>query len=274
MFYQMGTILSNGTDNIIISSFLGVNQVGLLSNYTIITNAITTLVNSIFNGLTASIGNLNTIKEKEKKENVFYQIMFILFLIYGYIAIGMTLLINKFVVIWLGQDYVLGLSISLALGFDLYVNGMRYINYTYRNTLGLFKKGSFMPFFTSVANVVLSILLVKHMGMFGVLIATGITKLFILTAYEPYFIHKSAFGTSPIRYYKSYIYYLAVTIIAFLVSGFVINIIPILGFIVDGLVITIIVAFIFIMATCRTEQFKQTKERLQLIINKIKKVSE
>ena len=270
-FYQLGYVLSNGTDNIIISKFLGVLSVGLLSNYTIVTSALKKLLSSIFNGITASIGNLNTIKEKAKKESIFYQIMFILFFVYGYISVAMSLLINKFITVWLGQSYVLGISISLALGFDFYVDGMRYVNYTYRNTLGLFKKGSFMPIITSIANVILSIILVNYIGMFGVLIATGITKMFILTAYEPYFIHKNAFETSPKRYYKSYIYYLFVTILTFIVCGFIINLVPlqgILGFIVDGLIITVIVMIIFILATFKTLQFKQTKETLSLILKR------
>ncbi len=271
VFYQFGHVVSNSTDNIIISMFLGISQVGLLSNYTTITIALTTLLNAMFNGITASIGNLNTIKEEEKKENVFYQIMFILFFVYGYISIAITLLINKFIKIWLGDNYVLEFSISLALGFNFYVDGMRYVNYTYRNTLGLFRKGSFMPLLTAIANVTLSVILVNYVGLFGVLIATGITKLFMLTAYEPYLIHKNAFKTSPTRYYKSYIYYFIVTILTFAISGFVISMIPIegiLGFIVDGLVITVIVATVFIMATCKTEQFAQTKERLNGIIGK------
>ncbi len=270
-FYQLGYVLSASTDNIIISKFLGVLSVGLLSNYTIVTTSLKNLLKAVFNGITASIGNLNTIKEKAKKEAIFYQIMFILFIVYGYISIAMALLINKFVTVWLGQSYVLGISISLALGFDFYVDGMRYVNYTYRNTLGLFKKGSFMPFITSIANVVLSVILVNYIGMFGVLIATGITKMFILTSYEPYFIHKNAFGTSPLRYYKFYIYYLFVTVLTFIVCGFIINLIPlqgILGFIVDGLVITVIVMIIFILATFKSEQFKQTKETLNFILKR------
>ena len=275
IFYQFGAVVSGGTDNIIISRFLGVAQVGLLSNYTTITSAIISLLNALFSGLTASIGNLNTIKEKERKESVFYQIMFILFIVYGYVSIAMTLLINKFITIWLGQSYILGTGISMALGFNFYIDGMRYVYYTYRNTLGLFKKGRFLPLITALANIILSVILVKYIGMFGVLIATGITKLFIMSlSFEPYFIHKNAFGSSSLKYYKLYIYYFAITILAFIISGAIISIIPlqgILGFIVDALVITVIVAIIFIIATCKTEQFAQTKERLNGIIGKFKK---
>lgn len=271
-FYQLGFVLATGTDNIIISSFLGVSAVGFLSNYTMITSSMKNLLNSMFNSITASVGNLNTIKDKKKKELNFYQIMFILFIVYGYVSIAMTLLLNKFIAVWLGSNYVLGISISLALGLEFYIDGMRYVNYTYRNTLGLFKKGSFVPIITSIANVILSIILVKYIGMFGVLIATSITKLFILTTYEPYFIHKNAFGTSSSKYYKLYLYYFVVIIIAFITSNLAISNIPLhgmLGVIVDGIVLTIIVAVIFILCTFKTEQFKQTKEKVySLIIRK------
>ena len=110
VLYKLGYVLSNGTDNMIISTFLGVAKVGLLSNYNIIVNSITSMVSSAFNSLTAIIGNLNTIKESEKKEDVFYQILLISFFVYGYLSIGIVVLINEFITIWLGKEYVLNVQ--------------------------------------------------------------------------------------------------------------------------------------------------------------------
>ena len=264
--YQLGSILSLGTDNIIISAFLGVTEVGLLSNYTIITTSVSSILDYMFSSITASVGNLNTIKEKAKKESVFYQIMFLLFIFYGYVSIMVALLLNKFMYIWLGGDYVLSMSISIVLGFDLFVWGMRFTNYTYRNTLGLFKKGAFAPLITSIANIILSIILVKPLGILGVLVATPLTRLFILTAYEPILIHKNAFETSPLRYYKKYGYYLFVTILAGIVSFLAVRAIPIegfLGLIVDGIVVTVITIPIFWISTFKTKQYEEIKARIR-----------
>ncbi len=272
--YQLGFVLSSGTDNIIISSTIGVSQVGLLSNYTIITSAITGLLDSMFSSITASIGNLNTIKEKAKKEEVFYLIMFVLFVVWGYVSIMVALLINKFVMIWLGEDYVLGMSISIILGVDLFVSGMRYVNYTYRNTLGLFRKGSWVPFLAAVANIVLSFILVKPLGIFGVLLATPITRFSILVIYEAAMIHKNAFGTSPLRYYKTYGYYVLVLVLAFVASFLATQAIPlegILSLIVDGVVITLIVVAIFWLFTFRTEQYREIKEKIKCLIGGVRR---
>lgn len=270
LFYQAGTVLNSGTDNIIISTFIGVIAVGVLSNYSLIINSIRTMMESAFSSITSSVGNLNTIKDKIKKEKVFYQMMFLLFIAYGYVSIATTLLVNKFILIWLGGDYVMSMGISVVLGIDLYVLGMRYINYTYRNTLGLFKKGAFVPFFVAVANVVLSIILVQHIGVFGVLLATPLTRL-ILTAYEPYFIHKTTFGTSPLIYYKKYLYYFIITLLAGVISYLAISAIPlsgIPGFVVDGIVITLIVLPIFWLFTFKTEPYREVKLKIGRLVKR------
>lgn len=271
VLYKLGYIISNGTDNIIISSFLGVKEVGLLSNYTTITTAITSLLSSAFNSLTASIGNLNTIKDSSRKEDIFYQILFLSFLIYGYISIATSLLINDFITIWLGSKYLLDFSICIAIGFNLYVDGMRFVNYTFRNTLGLFKKGRFMPLISSISNIILSIILVNYIGIFGVLIATGLTRLLILTWYDPYLIHKNEFKTSSIRFYKSYLYYLLITILTFVICHKIVSIISltgIFGFIVNSLTITLIVVIIFVIATYRMKEFGEISDKFFKILKK------
>ena len=264
LLYKIGYVLSNGTDNIIISYFLGVTSVGLLSNYTIITSGIRTLISSAFNSLTGSIGNLNTIKDSSHKEKVFYEILYLSFINYGIISICISLLINKFITIWLGKQYLLSFAICIALGFDFYVDGMRFVNYSFRNTLGLFKKGRYIPLISSISNVILSIILVRYIGMFGVLIATGLTRLFILTLYDPYLIHKNEFKTSCKKFYLKYFYYLTITAFAFIICLYMnkfIHISGILGFVICGLLDVIIIIIIYIISTHRLSEFNSLKER-------------
>ena len=278
MLYKIGYILSSGTDNIIISAFVGVSEVGLLSNYTTITNAITTFLSSFFNGFTASVGNLNTTDNNQKKESIFYQILLLSFLIYGFIAIAVILLSNEFIIIWLGNNYTLSISVCFALGFNLYVDGMRFVNYTFRNTMGLFKKGRFIPLISSISNVILSVILVQFIGIFGVLIATGLTRLFITTMYDPYLLHKYKFNTSSKRYYFTYLYYLIIVMIDFFICKFIISkilITGILGFILKGFVIMIITYIIFAVFVWKMKEFKELKGILKnIILNKFIKRKE
>ena len=58
IFHKIGTVIVNGTDNILISMFFGVVTVGLYSNYFTVINAINVLFGQAITSLTASIGNL------------------------------------------------------------------------------------------------------------------------------------------------------------------------------------------------------------------------
>ena len=271
ILYKIGDILSNGTDNIIISTFVGVSEVGLLSNYTTITNAIKTFLSSFFNGFTASVGNLNTTDDNEKKESIFYQILLLSFLIYGFVSVAIILLSNEFITIWLGNDYLLSFSVCFALGFNMYVDGMRFVNYTFRNTMGMFRKGRFIPLISSISNVILSVILVQYIGIFGVLIATGLTRMFIMTVWDPYLLHKYKFNTSCKRYYITYLYYLIVVALDLFACSFIISKVAIggiLGFIIKGIVIMIVSYIIFFIFTFKMKEFTGLKDIVKNIIYK------
>ena len=270
VLYRLGSSISNGTDNIIISSFIGVSEVGLLSNYTTITNAITSFTSVIFNGFTASVGNLNVSKDKQKKQNIFYQILLMAFYVYGFISIMFTALANDFIEIWLGKDYLFDLAIVIALGLNLYVEGIRYPSRIYRDTMGLFKEGRWMPLLSSIANVILSLILVKPLGVFGVLIATVIARLIIMTWYDPYIIHKFKFESKFRKYVIRYCYYFFIITATFLIGYKIIRLISIngiAGFIIKAIILALIIIIIFILFTFKLKEFKGLFERIK---NKIK----
>ena len=172
--------------------------------------------------------------------------------------------LNKFIVIWLGSEYLLDFNISIALGFNLYVEGMRYVNYTFRNTLGLFKKGRVVPLISSITNIIASLILVNYIGIFGVLISTGLSRLIIMTWYDPYLIHRDEFKTPFKRYYLTYSYYLVIEVITFLICYKIIsfiNLTGIIGFVVCGIVLTLIIGFIYLLAILKLREFKEIKNR-------------
>ena len=270
LLYRLGSSISNGTDNIIISTFIGVSEVGLLSNYSTITSAITSFTTVIFNGFTASVGNLNATQDKSKKQEIFYQMFLMAFYVFGFVGIMFTVLANKFINIWLGGSYILGIWVVIALGLNLYVDGIRFPSRIYRDTMGLFKEGRWMPLISSITNVLLSLILVKPLGIFGVLIATVIARLLVMTWYDPYIIHKKKFQSEFYPYVIRYIYYFFVLGLTFYIGFYVINIIPlngILGFLIDGIVLAIITAILFIVFTFKLKEFKGLIERIKNKIN-------
>ena len=69
MLHKVGNTVISSTDNILISSMVGVIYTGLYSNYLLIINVITQIITIILNAVSASIGDFNARKnELEKKK--------------------------------------------------------------------------------------------------------------------------------------------------------------------------------------------------------------
>ena len=82
IMYKIGGVVMTGTDNVLISALIDLTTVGLCSDYTMIINSVKSIILSAINGVTASIGNLNTESDTQKKESIFYQMTFINYIIY------------------------------------------------------------------------------------------------------------------------------------------------------------------------------------------------
>lgn len=66
--YKVGSVILNGTDNILISALIGVKTVGVCSNYLLIISTVNTLLNKIRGALVASVGNLNATENPQKRK--------------------------------------------------------------------------------------------------------------------------------------------------------------------------------------------------------------
>lgn len=200
--YQFGSVIMNGTDNIIISGMIGTNMVGLCSNYTMIINSLKSIVLMTLNSVTASVGNLNVISNLPKKESILYQITLVDYIVFSFCTIALIILLDPFINIWLGKSFVLNVFISMSLAISFFIEGIRQPVYIYRTTLGLFSKGKYTPYIGAITNIILSIILCYMFGVVGVFIATSISQLVSYSWMDPFIIYKYEFKKSPLDYYK------------------------------------------------------------------------
>lgn len=205
--WKLSGLLVNNTDNIIITYFSGMVTVGYASNYTLFSSMLNTLLNQIFNGITASVGNFNATESKEKKLELFNVLNLGNFWLFGWAAIGIFVISSDLVRLCYGNNYVLPINIPFVIALNFYMVGMQSAVWTFKNTLGLFQQGRYLLIFTAIINLICSIILGQYMGLFGILFATAISRAVTNTWYDPYAIFKYGFGISVRRYFKKYINY-------------------------------------------------------------------
>ena len=70
MLGKISFVTLSSSDTIIISAFIGVNWVGLLSNFTMIVDAITGVLTQITSAISASLGNFFAKEDKEEERKI------------------------------------------------------------------------------------------------------------------------------------------------------------------------------------------------------------
>lgn len=213
--YQISGVVINSTDSIIISAFLGTGVVAFISNYRLIVRSVDGFIVQITSSLTPSIGNyVASDNVNNNQELIFRKISFINFIITLISSMVLLFFTNNFIAMWLGEKYVLHDSVLILFILDyIIVNLIRPVA-TFRNANGLFVQGKWRPVIMAIINIFLSLILVKKIGVPGVLLGTIISRIVTQTWFDPYVLYKHAFE-EPI---KKYINILKKYIISFVSS--------------------------------------------------------
>ena len=178
---KMSGYVFNSTDSIVVSSIIGTATAGLMGNYTTVTTALKTVVNSIASPIQNIGGRFLVRRDEEDVESFLFNYMFIIFLIVMCTMIPSALLLSDFVSIFYGNQYVMGKIFVLTLVMSLYTDMMQIPLGPFVDGTGLFKEQKKFMMVSAVINIVFSIIGAKLIGVVGVLIGT-----FIGNAYNWY----------------------------------------------------------------------------------------
>lgn len=264
MFHKVGSFAVLGTDNIIISKFLGNIVVAYYSNYYMIINAASLLLSQLFSSLTASVGNLLVKDTEEKSYNLYKKLMFANFWIYSFAATGMFVAMQPVIILWVGEERLLSLGVLAILVANFYMMGMRASIGVYKEAAGIYYEDRFIPVIESVLNIVISIILVKKMGLIGVFVGTMLSSFVVVFFSLPYFVYKRVFKRKMTEYYKLYFKYLLLTIVCVTLTHLIVSYIlsafsivnPIISLILGIVVATIVPNAIYIILFRRSAEYK------------------
>lgn len=272
VFHKIGSTIVFATDNIIISKFINLITVGLYSNYTIISSALHSIVEKIFNSIIAGVGDLVISADKEYVERVFNRILFINIALYGFCSICLFSLVQPFIRIWVGDEYLLELAVVAVCVLNFYLTGARKTIWIFKSATGNFYPDRYRPLIEGLANLILSILLVKKIGLVGVLIGTTITTVCISFWCEAWIVFKYYFKKTVFLYLARQFLYLLEIIVGSVLSYWIIIIIPfngLLGFLLKVAVCVFISIAYMIAIWHRKEEFRYVVGLLKRILMRL-----
>lgn len=259
-FHKIGTFIVSGTDNIIISKYLGLITVGLYSNYYMIINAVQMVINHIIQATRASIGNLLVTESKAKQFDVFNKIRFVNFWISCFSSICIFVIMDSFITIWIGYKFVLPTKVLLVLVINFFIVSSRSTYGAFKEAAGIFYEDRFVPIIESILNIVLSIIFVKKFGLMGVFMGTIGSGLVLWCYSYPKYVYNKIFGRKIVDYIRETIYYF---IIFAFIAGFTYSLAILISFdniylqFVSNVLITLIIPnVIMLLLFSKDEKFK------------------
>lgn len=215
-FHKVGSFVVLGSDNIIISVFLGITTVGLYANYFLVLSAVTTLIGQVFSAITASVGNLLVTSSADKSYQVYRRVRFANFWLATVAATGILVAMDSFVRIWLGSEFILSVGVLVALCINLFLTLFRSSIGSFKEAAAIFHEDRFIPIVESVVNIVFAIIFLQFFGLAGVFMGTICSNLVLHLFSYPKFVYTRLFKKSYGEYFKEFFTY---TFIAFIVGG-------------------------------------------------------
>ncbi|MBR5658495.1 MAG: polysaccharide biosynthesis protein [Lachnospiraceae bacterium] len=198
--HKIGTTVVSSADSLVISAFLGLEVLGIYSNYSYIIFFIISLSAIFFNGMLAGIGNSLVTENVDKNYTLFENINFILSWLVGWCSVCFLCLFQPFMELWMGADMLLPASSVVCIVIYYYTWQFRTTGLYFKDAAGMWQADFWKPYVSAVFNLVVNIILVLIIGINGVFISTIVCMALINFPWETIVLFRNLFKRSPKKY--------------------------------------------------------------------------
>ena len=184
----------NAFDSIFISAFLGLAAVGIYGNYYYILYAVRGLLDAVTQGMSAGVGNSVAVESAEKNRRDLINLTFLYQWLCGFCTVCLLVLYQPFMRIWMGESRMFGNEAVIAFSIYFYVWTMGDIKSQYADARGIWWKNRWRTLTEALCNVALNGLLVRSLGVVGVILATAVSILLVGFPWSTWILFKDYFG--------------------------------------------------------------------------------
>lgn len=201
-FHKIGEFVQNQSTPLVIYGFTSLTWVAIYGNYLILMFGCLMFVDAVSRGLNAGVGNLIARSDINSIKSVFWQLVTVRLFIAGLICSGILVLSESFVILWVGEEYVLP-KFPLVTMVSIFFIQMTRTCDIFLSAYGLFQD-IWAPLVESLLNILLSILFGYFWGLTGILLGVMISQLVVVNSWKPYFLYRQGFKQSVQEYITLY----------------------------------------------------------------------
>ena len=209
----------------LVYAYTSLKIVAFYGNYLLITTKINMLIRSLLGSTGAGVGNLIAENDKKKILRVFWELNSLQFFIASFCSFSLYHLMDPFIGIWLGREYVLPKIVVVIITLNFFITQFRLTTDQFIHGYGLYHD-VWAPIATLIITVVVALIGGHLWGLPGVLIGDIASSATIISIWKPYMLYNVGFKTSVWLYWKNMLKYAVILSVSWFIADFLINLFP------------------------------------------------
>lgn len=176
---KLGGVITNSCDTIVVSAFLGLAELTKYSNYYYIVSLIRGFMALIYQSTRAGIGNKLVLDNPEKKYRDFLSFSYICNFVIAVCTSAFLCGIQPFMLLWVKNQWMYPDSVAILFAIYLYIHESASVLITYKDAAGIWHNDRFRPLIVSVINLLMNIVMVRYIGIYGIVLSTILSFMFV-----------------------------------------------------------------------------------------------
>ena len=209
----------------LVYAFTSLKLVAYYGNYMLLLTKLNQFVDNFLGSTGAGVGSLIAEGDMKRIQQVFWELSSLRFLIASFLTFALYHLMDPFITVWLGEEYILPRSVLIVILTNFFISQFRGTNDQFIFGYGLFHD-TWAPVATLAITVAVALAGGYLWGLPGVLLGDIASSITVISIWKPYFLYKEGFKMSVKSYWKNIFRYLLLAVLSWGLTDAVLCFLP------------------------------------------------
>ena len=176
---KLSATVFDAADTLVISAFMGLTVLALYQNYYFIITALRMMLVVLLNACMAGVGNKLVMESKEANYRDLEKISLLFLWVLGVSSSMLLCMYQPFIHVWMGEDNLLAVGLVFCFVVYYYSMGANKLINMFKDAAGIWRVDRWRPLTAALVNLGLNLLTVRRLGLYGVLLSSVFSIVFI-----------------------------------------------------------------------------------------------
>lgn len=214
------------SDEILVFAFISLKMVAYYGNYTLVVNRVSQAFDSALNSFQAGVGNLVAEGDRSKSLRVFWELVSVRFIVAGFLIFPVYNLIEPFISLWLGPQYILDHTILVLMMINVLIAQTRGAVDMFNTAFGHYAD-TWAAWAEFGLNLFVTFATAPFLGIAGILLGKIASTFIIIIIWKPFYLFRVGFRKKMKVYWKYELRYYVIILTSISFCSWLFQLMPI-----------------------------------------------